>query len=209
MHTLPQSTKFILIFFYIFIMSYPFRPFFYLLLTTLPLLFACENELKDVQKFTEDQQAGIERADSVTLLYSDSATVRMAAKAPSMLYYLDPRNPRREFPKGIHVDFFDPQQQPSSQLTARYAEQSEQTQKIILRDSVVIWNRRNQQLKTEELICDEREQKIYTHRLVTITTPTYIIYGTGFHSNLDFSDWYLDTVRGTVQTNSDLDNPIY
>jgi LPS export ABC transporter protein LptC len=209
MRTLPQSTKFILIFFYIFIMQIHFSPFLYLLLALLPFFSACENELKDVQQIVDAQQAGIERADSVILFYSDSATVRMAAQAPSMLYYLDPRNPRREFPKGIHVDFFDEFRQPSSQLTAQYAEQSDQTQKITLRDSVVIWNRRNQQLKTEELICDEREQKIYTHRLVTITTPTYIIYGTGFHSNLDFSDWYLDTVRGTVQTNSDLDNPIY
>jgi LPS export ABC transporter protein LptC len=185
-----------------------FRRLFFALLPLLYLV-SCQNELEDIQKIQQQQESGIERADSVTLLYSDSAVVRMAATAPQMLYYLDPKNPRREFPKGLHVNFFDDQQQPSAQLTARYAEQSDQTQKITLRDSVVIWNRRDQQLQTEELFCDEREQKIYSNRFVTITTPTYIMYGTGFRSNLDFSDWYLDTVRGTVLTTSNLDNPLY
>ncbi len=164
--------------------------------------------MEDVQRLQIASEIGIERADSVVMLYSDSAVVRMRAEAPLMLYYLDPRNPRREFPTGIAVWFFDSRQEPTSQLTARFAEQFEQSQRITLRDSVVIWNYRNERLQTEELICDEREQKIYSSRLVTITTPTQIIYGKGFRSNLDFTDWRIDSVRGTVQARSDLDNPL-
>lgn len=172
-------------------------------------LFSCKNDLKDIKQTSQISEAGVERADSITLYYSDSAIVRMIITAPVMLYYLDTENPRRTFPKGIHVDFFDQNKQQTSQLDAKSAEQLERNQEIILRDSVTVWNIKDQRLQSNELICDERNGKIYSNQTVTITTPSYYMYGTGFRSNMDFTDWYLDTVQGTVQTTSDLDNPIY
>lgn len=169
----------------------------------------CGNDLKDIERVEALTEAGVERAEGITMYYSDSAVVRMRAQAPVMLYYLDPKNPRREFPKGLHVDFYDHQQQRTSQLTAKYAEQSESKQVITLRDSVVIWNYRNERLEAEELICNEREQTIISNKFVKITTPTYIIYGSKLRSNLDFTDWYLDSTKGTVFTSSNLDNPLH
>jgi LPS export ABC transporter protein LptC len=171
-------------------------------------LWACQNDLEDVARIELQSEAGIERAEDIEIYYSDSAIVRFKIKSPLMLYYMDIKNPRREFPKGITADFFDYNQQPSSQLSARYAIQTELNQKILLRDSVVIWNNKQERLETEELLCDERAQMIHSEKFVKIQTPTYTMFGYGLHYNLETTDWTLDKVSGTILTNKNGDTDL-
>ena len=166
---------------------------------------ACQNDLKDVARIQLQSEAGIERAQDIEIFYSDSAIVRFKIKSPLMLYYMDIKNPRREFPQGINADFYDHGQQPSSQLSARYAIQTELNQKILLRDSVVIWNNKQERLETQELVCDERARMIHSDKFVKIQTPTYTMFGYGLHYNLETTDWTLDKVSGTVLTNKNGD----
>jgi LPS export ABC transporter protein LptC len=53
------------------------------------------------------------------------------------------------------------------------------------------------ELETEELIWDEKKDKIYTDKKVKITTNKKIVYGEGFISNLDFSQYSIAKIRGT------------
>ena len=81
---------------------------YYIYIVCLFFLFsACQNELRDITRVQLQSEAGVELAKDIEIFYSDSAVVRMKVKSPLMLYYLDIKNPRREFPKGVEVDFFD------------------------------------------------------------------------------------------------------
>jgi LPS export ABC transporter protein LptC len=85
-------------------------------------------------------------------------------------------------------------------LTAKYAEYAENEKIIVLRDSVVIRNYKNEQLETEELFWNERDSRIYSKKFVKVTTPQEIIHGYGFSSNMEFTEWEIDSVSGIFQS---------
>lgn len=171
-------------------------------------VFSCKNDEALLEALREEEQAGVEHAKDVRILYSDSARLQVRIDAETMLNHLDPERPRREFPDGVLVVFFNDFEQPTSQLSSRWAEYLEVERKVYLRDSVVVWNEENERLETEELIWNERDSSIYSEKFVKITTPSQIIYGYGFRSNAAFSEWEIDKVRGRVQSESFLANPL-
>lgn len=151
---------------------------------------------------------GVERGEDVEILYSDSAIVRVRIKAPVMLNHRSKEDPKREFPNGIDVDVYNDSKQQTSKLVAKEAEQFSAKKIIYLRDSVVLWNTKNEKLETNELIWNENEERIYSEQAVRITTPSQIINGTGFKSNLDFTLWEIDSVSGIINTSNLTEGPI-
>jgi len=103
-------------------------------------LYACSNNVEDIEKLKLKSEANVESAKDVDILYSDSAVVRMRIKSPLMQNRQDKENPTRVFPNGVWVDFFDVSKSPTSHLTAKYAEYSDKLKIITLRDSVVVNN---------------------------------------------------------------------
>lgn len=140
-----------------------------------------------------------EVADSVEILYSDSAIVRIRIKAPLLYNYLDPKNPRREFPKGILVEFFDENKNIQSRLTAKKATQYDKTNKFVVEDSVVVRSIQNETIETEGLIWDESTQRVFSDRKIVITTATEEIHGYGFESDYNFQNWELKKVTGRLK----------
>jgi LPS export ABC transporter protein LptC len=140
-----------------------------------------------------------EVADSVEILYSDSAVVRVRIKAPILYNYSDAKNPRREFPNGILVEFFDENKNIQSRLTAKRAVQYDKTNKFVVEDNVVVRSIKNETIETEGLVWDESTQRVYSDRFITITTATEVIKGYGFESDYNFQNWELKKVSGRLQ----------
>lgn len=159
---------------------------------------ACSNNSIEEENITI-ADTRYEIADSVEILYSDSAVVRVRIKAPLLYNYNDKKNPRREFPKGILVEFFDENKNIQSRLTAKSAVQYEKLNKFIVEDSVVVKSVRNEMMETEGLIWDESNQKVHTDRFITITTATEVIKGYGFESDYNFQNWELKKVSGRLK----------
>jgi LPS export ABC transporter protein LptC len=170
------------------------------LILTAWLSVGCSNSLEDIERVKIKEESNVESAKDVNILYSDSAVVRMRIKAPLMQSRQNIKDPKRTFPNGVWVDFFDVNQTPSSHLTAKYAEYIENQKIIILRDSIVIRNYKNEQMETEELYWNERDGRIYSKKFVKVTTPQEIIQGYGFSSNMEFTEWEIDSVSGVFQS---------
>lgn len=168
------------------------------LFSVVGLLFACENNMEDIAELNEKLDTQVERAEVVEILYSDSAKIKVKIAGPTMLYHLDRKDPKQEFPDGVKVDFFDQFQQLSSVLTAKYAIRLEQKQQVLVRDSVVWESEANEKLETEELIWDEQKQKLLSNKFVVITRPEEIIYGHGFEADQDFSNARINAVEGRI-----------
>jgi LPS export ABC transporter protein LptC len=164
-------------------------------------LVSCGNgEASETEEVIVQADTYYEVADSVEILYSDSAVVRVRIKAPLLYNYNEAKNPRREFPNGILVDFFDENKNIQSRLTAKTAVQYDKTNKFIIEDSVVIRSIKNEIIETEGLIWDESTQKVYSDRFITITTATEVIKGYGFESDYNFQNWELKKVSGRLQS---------
>lgn len=161
-------------------------------------LCACENDMTEVQRVISEEEEAIERARDVEILYSDSAVVRVRIKAYTMLNHLDKKEPRREFPEGFMVDFFDERKRVVSNLSANYAINYINENKVFMKDSVVVWNEKGERLEAEELTWDEKEKKVHSDEFVKMTTADQIIYGYGFTSNLEFTRYKIKQVTGQI-----------
>ena len=162
-------------------------------------LSACENDLEEIKSVATPEELKYETMKNVELLYSDSAIIRVKVMGDKMFRYLDINTPKQEFPEGIKVDFFDPSGRTQSELTAKYALRFEKKNEINVRDSVVWKSKKMEKLETEELIWDEKLNKVYTKKFVKITRPGEIVYGYGFEANQDFTRWEIHAVTGRIK----------
>ena len=162
-------------------------------------LTSCENDLEEIKSVATSDELKYETMKNVELLYSDSAIMRVKVMGDKMFRYLDINTPKQEFPEGIKVDFFDPSGRTQSELTAKYALRFEKKNEIVVRDSVVWESKKMEKLETEELIWDEKMNKVYTKKFVKITRPGEIVYGYGFEANQDFTRWEINAITGRIK----------
>lgn len=178
------------------------RPF---ILCLLVLLFTkCTNDLQDVMRLPKSELSPSQIGDSVTLLYTDSAQLKIVLKANRMLIFnKNVSEPFTLLPKGVFVTFFDEDEKVSARLKANYAVRYDLTRRMEAKYGVEVINKNGEKLETEKLIWDENSQRIYTDAAVKITTDKEIIMGRGMESNQDFSKYELKQVTGTIQLKND------
>jgi LPS export ABC transporter protein LptC len=174
------------------------RSAFWLLLVTL-LFTACENDPSEVAALLANLDPEVEQAKEVEILYSDSSLVKVRIEGPTMLTYLDRNDQRQEFPDGVRVEFFSPDGTINSVLTAKYGIRVDSKNQIIVRDSVVWQSVEQEKLETEELIWDERGEKVFTQKFVVVTRPDEIITGYGFESDQNFENARINAVDGRIK----------
>jgi hypothetical protein len=58
-------------------------------------------------------------------------------------------------------------------------------------------------LNAEELIWDQNKKKIYSDKFVKVTTEDEIMFGNGFESNEDFSEYKVKKLTGQLKIDKD------
>lgn len=145
-----------------------------------------------------------EVGDSVTLLYTDSAQLKIMLKANRMLVFdKNVKEPLTILPKGVFVTFFDDDEKISSTLKANYGIRYDLSKRMEAKYAVEVVNKTGEKLETERLIWDENSKRIYTDAFVKITTATEVIRGKGMESNQDFTKYQIKQVTGTIQIKND------
>ncbi|MFO0356986.1 MAG: LPS export ABC transporter periplasmic protein LptC [Sphingobacteriaceae bacterium] len=167
---------------------------------------SCTNELKDVMAIPSNKLSPSQTADTVSMIYTDSAQLKIVLKANRLIQFdKNVTEPFTILPKGVHVTFFDDEEKISSTLKANYAIRYESSKRMEAKYAVEVINNKGEKLETEKLIWDEANKRIYTDAFVTITTSTQKITGTGLESNEDFSKYAIKNVTAIIQlTNNEL-----
>jgi LPS export ABC transporter protein LptC len=98
-----------------------------------------------------------------------------------------------EFPKTLHVDFYDDSTNVESKLFARYGRYLESQGKVFLRDSVIVFNVHGDTLFTNELWWDQDKEIFYTDKKVLIKQPynQSFIGEAGMEADQSFKTWTL------------------
>ncbi|HEY0678998.1 MAG TPA: LPS export ABC transporter periplasmic protein LptC [Chitinophagaceae bacterium] len=166
-------------------------------------LTACENDPKDIAKMTEKKTA-VEEAHNVETFMSQDAKMKARLTAPYMLRYLAD-SPYVEFPRSLHVDFYNDTMAMESQVDALYGKYREWEKKVFLRDSVVVMNKlKGDTLRTDELWWDQQSEKFFTDKPVYIHTKDKVFYGAnGMEANQNFDWWVLNQGSGRVTVPKD------
>lgn len=138
--------------------------------------------------------------DSVTILYTDSALLKIMLKANRLLMFENNvSEPLTIMPKGVFVTFFDAEEKISSTLRANYGIRYGHSKRMEVKYDVEMINKEGKKLNTEHLIWDEQNKRIYTKADIKITTATEIIMGKGFTSNQDFTKYEINEITGILK----------
>lgn len=160
---------------------------------------ACgEQEADPTTLSDEELNVEVETTTDVELIYSDSAIVNVIVKAETMLTNTRRGDKKQIFPDGVDVDFFDTRGRVQSELTCKKATRFEKDKRILMQDSVVWKSGKGEILDTEELVWDERNQKVFSKRLVKITTAQDVIHGYGFEADQGFTKWKITRPQGEM-----------
>lgn len=159
---------------------------------------SCENDSNLVHNLFE-KQTGIEEGLDITSYISQNAVMKAKLTAPYMLRYMVDSS-YVEFPRSLHVDFYDDSTKIESTVDALYARYKEREGLVFLRDSVVVINLlRRDTLKTSELWWDQDKQEFYTSKPVWVYQPDKRIYGEhGLTASQNFDSYTFFGASGTV-----------
>ena len=167
-----------------------------------PLYFflnSCTNNVKDIPTIGK-KQISIEEGKQIESYYSQDAKVKAKLTAPYLLRHLVDST-YIEFPKTLHVDFYNDTMTVESKLDALYGKYREYEHKVFLRDSVVVRNiLKGDTLHCDELWWDQNTQKFHTDKKVRINTKDKIIFGTGLEAAQNFSWYVINQITGTILT---------
>ena len=129
-------------------------------------VLGCGNDTKTINAWTGSQML-VDEVRSVTTLFSQNGVMRANLKAPLMLRYgIDTLI--TEFPKSLHVDFYDSLTKVESWVDAKYGKYFQNLNKVLLRDSVRVINLNGDTLRTSELWWDQNAKLFYTDSVVNI-----------------------------------------
>lgn len=161
-------------------------------------LSSCQSHDRELKNLMEKGMKEKDKAEDVTLIYSQGGYTTAKLFAKTFNESRSGNTPYIEMNKGLKVDFYDHSLHVQTTLTARYGMYFESTSNVLVKDSVVVVNEKNEKLETEELIWNEKLQKFYTEKFVKISTPTQVIYGTGLEANQTFSWYKITNVKGVI-----------
>jgi len=155
------------------------------------LLTSCGNSDGDVSQYNT-KSLGIEEIKDADINYTLGGRAKAKLLSPLMLRVQDV-NPYVEFPKKLHVDFFNETGQVDSRLDARYGKYFEQESRVFLKDSVKVINVLGDTLYCDELWWDRNKKgsEFYTDKPVRIRRKMEIINGTGMQAAQDFKNWVI------------------
>ena len=150
-------------------------------------LLSCENDIKKV--FDDGvRKPNIETAINIESFLSQNGKLKAKLISPLMWRYAMDTS-YLEFPKTLHVNFFDSTTKVDSQVNALYGKYFESRSQVYLRDSVVVFNTKGDTLRAPELWWDQNTRKFYTNKRVRIRRKDQQIIGdNGMEATQDLND---------------------
>ena len=165
------------------------------------VLDSCSNDPQSVKEFIEVGNLPIEEIEEAEILHTENGVVKVKIIANTIKRFKDIQ-PQLLFSNGIEVVFYNDSGLIKSVLKAESAEVDEVKNIMTASENVILTSSEGKKLETEELIWNELQYKIYTHKKVIITTSEEVIEGEGFESNPDFSEYSISKIQGTFNFES-------
>ena len=163
----------------------------------------CENDMKQIKALT-DTRAQIEEARNIESYLSQDGIMKAKLTAPLMLRVLPASGDSTyvEFPRSLHVDFYNDSTKIESWLDSRYGKYFETQDKVYLRDRVIVINIKGDTLRAPELWWDQKAKLFYTDSVAEYhRADKHIFGGRGMVATQDMSEVTFKMPTGNVQTN--------
>lgn len=164
-------------------------------------LFSCVNDLESIKKVTFRPDDPDEKMNDLHVTYTDSGLAKIRVYAKLAESFALPE-PVMKFRDGVRVEFYSEDGTLSSILTALYGEIDQKNGKMLVRDSVQLFNPiKNQRMETEVLYWNRKDSTIFSDKNVLVRTPKSVFFGTGIRTKQDFSTYTFLKPQGQMNMN--------
>ncbi|MBW4888602.1 LPS export ABC transporter periplasmic protein LptC [Mucilaginibacter sp. HMF5004] len=173
------------------------------------LLPACENDLNQVKKISQQEANNkIDSSKVVDIIYSDSAKVKARVLTPLLLTFNTVTPPYHVMPKGVKIYFYDGKSpEPSSTVVGDSAITKNGDKIIELHGNVVVSNAKGDTFKSNELIWDQLKKILYSHQRWQLNKADgTMLNGMNFQSNETFTNKTGDDGNGVIVTKEGVGN---
>jgi len=155
---------------------------------------ACENDQKTIDEMTKPK-AMVEEAKTIETYLSQGGLLKAKLWAPYMLRSSSDTT-FVEFPRTLHVDFYDSTAKVDSHLDAKYGKYYESLSKVYLRDSVLVYNFKGDSMRSPDLWWDQNTQRFYTDKPVWIKNQGVVLFGKeGMDCKQDLSELHVKAIH--------------
>ena len=162
----------------------------------------CENDPRQVDEWTKTVIM-IEEGRGIESFLSQEGVVKAKLKAPLMLRVLADSE-YVEFPKSLHVDFYDDSAKIQTWLDCKYGKYFERKNQVYLRDSVIVINVNGDTLRAPELWWDQNTKLFYTDSVAEYhRIDKHIFGGKGLVATQDMSEVTFKMPTGPVKVPKD------
>jgi LPS export ABC transporter protein LptC len=159
---------------------------------------SCENTQEEIDRLTK-KKVMQEEATGVESYISQDGKMKAKLKAPLMLRVMADTQ-YVEFPRRLHVDFYDDSTRIETWLDSKYGKYFENLNKVYLRDSVVVITLKGDTLRCHDLWWDQNKEMFYTDSVATYRSPgNDITGGKGMEATQDLKTVRFKSPLGTVQ----------
>jgi len=149
------------------------------------LISACENDPKQIDVWSKKKEM-VEVGKNIEAYLSQENKVKAKLTAPLMLRH-EADTLYYEFPKTLHVDFYDDSTNIESWVDSKHGKYFENLNKVYLWDSVVVINVKGDTLKSPDLWWDQNTKLFYTDKYAQYLRKDKQIYpGKGLEATQDF-----------------------
>lgn len=152
---------------------------------------ACDSNEKEYVDMPFDKETTPTMyTDSVTMLISDSGVVRYKIITTDWKIFESASDPYSYFPEGIYLEKFDTSFHKEVTLKADTAWNYTRQKIWKLKGHVFIKNIKDETFSSEEVIWDERQQKVHSDKYIEINRPNKLMLkGFGFESNQSMTEY--------------------
>ena len=149
--------------------------------------------------FTDNFEKDIHDQLSTNVEITLTKKGNVTAKIKSEVLKKNNQSLQLELFDNVNVDLFDENFQQKSLIKSQSAMVNEKENKIKAYGSVLVISEDGKILMTDSLTWDNNSDKIYTDaNLEFITSDLDTLYGTGFKSNIDLTNWNILQPRGRI-----------
>ncbi len=160
---------------------------------------SCKNDPREIEALVDPRSVQVDRAQDVTIIFSENGLTQARLFAQEFIRNDQALPPYIDMKGDVRMELFGDSLETESVLTAGYARYYEKQGNILIRDQVVVHNRKGENLFTDELVYHRDRARFYTEKPVRVETPDQIIYGDGLEANEDFSWYEILHPKGVVQ----------
>ena len=171
---------------------------FVLFITALSLIACGGKKIDKVKIAASAKELPIEVGSNISISYTDSGYLKAKVFAPLLERYSSEVRMETEMRQGITAYFYDNNGKISSYIKSKYAIRDENARTLTARRDVFVVNNKGDTLRTEELIWDEKTDRIFSEQFVKITSPDRIILGSGLESNTAFTKFRVLNITGII-----------